>query len=197
MNRQEVNSRRGNGYDTGDYIARVPATTAEGVAGEKIVRGLPQGIRFFEYCSKEETLKTQLQLAYLAWKTEDIGKVTSFSMPKSLKEALERYNLNDDERLESIHALKDGVTCCPLCLEPVSAKQLMERVPQAEGREVMDLTITEANLFHIEALRPGEFNHRIYKVCWGHHNCNTAARDKGVKATLDWMEKILRNNGRI
>lgn len=82
-------------------------------------------------------------------------------------------------------------TICPLCLKEVSIAQLQELVEQVEGREVYDLTVTEANLFHLEAIRPGEYNHRKYKVAWGHFHCNTTSRDMGVPATLEWMEGIL------
>ena len=35
---------------------------------------------------------------------------------------------------------------CPLCLQPISAVGFYSRLPQAEGREVVDLTVTEINL---------------------------------------------------
>ncbi|MEZ4211233.1 MAG: BstXI family restriction endonuclease [Candidatus Paceibacterota bacterium] len=41
---------------------------------------------------------------------------------------------------------------------------------QAEGREVPDLTVTEINLFHINELRYGVYNHKPYNLSWGHHH---------------------------
>ncbi len=68
---------------------------------------------------------------------------------------------------------------------------------QTKGREIADLTVTDANLFHMEPLEAGKFNHAIYKLGWGHFHCNTVARDRGMEETLDWMEAVLIRNGRI
>jgi hypothetical protein len=84
-----------------------------------------------------------------------------------------------------------------LCLESINALDLIQKVAQVAGREVIDLTITKVNLFHSDALTPGQFNHRVYKVAWGHYHCNIVARDLGVEKTLDWMEQILVNAGRL
>lgn len=65
---------------------------------------------------------------------------------------------------------------------------------QAVGREVLDLTITQINLFHIEELRMGLFNHRPYNVGWGHHHCNVVVKDVGIRETLDWMRVVLQRN---
>lgn len=183
--------------DKGHFLARAPATTTPGSEGEKIVEGMPQGIRFFEYASQDETWKTMMQLAYLAWKSEDIEKYSTGNMPLHLNSILEYYKLNDNKKLESNGAMKDGVTCCPLCREPINALELIEKVAQVPGREVVDLTITKANLFHLDALTPGKFNHKVYKVAWGHYHCNIVTIDKGVEETLKWMEKVLINAGRI
>jgi len=179
--------------DSGDYLARVPATTKE----KEVVEGMPQGIRFFEYASHKETWKTTLQLAYLAWKTLDINKYTSKKINPHLEAVLKNFGLMDDVKFEKLRALKNGITCCPLCRETINASELIERVEQAPGREVVDLTITQVNLFHLKDLKPGEFNHGIYQLGWGHHHCNAVARDNGIEETLEWMEKILIKEGRV
>lgn len=194
---REVKKRTNGVTDEGHILARVPATTTPGPEGERIVQGMPQGIRFFEYASQEETWKTMMQLAFLAWKSVDIDEYSSGSMPMQLESILQHYDLANIPKLESIGAVRKGVTCCPLCLEQIKALDLIERVPQTAGREVVDLTITKANLFHSDALVPGAFNHRVYGVAWGHYHCNMVARDMGVEQTLDWMQKVLTNAGRI
>lgn len=183
--------------DEGHFLARVPATTTPGSEGKKIVEGLPQGIRFFEYASQDETWQTMMQLAYLAWSSRNVEKYTTGKMPILLKSILKHHSLDDDERFRQNGALSNNVTCCPLCKESIDASELIEKVEQVPGREVVDLTITKANLFHLDALRPGEFNHKVYRVAWGHYHCNVVARDMGIDETLNWMERVLINAGRI
>ena len=65
---------------------------------------------------------------------------------------------------------------------------------QAQGRAVLDLTVTQLNLFHVEELRVGVFNHRPYNLGWGHHHCNVVVKDSGIHKTLDWMEAVLNRN---
>ncbi|MHA2374859.1 MAG: BstXI family restriction endonuclease [Candidatus Thorarchaeota archaeon] len=175
--------------DTGHYILRLPSTTSEN--RQELVDGPPQGIRFFEYASQLEAHMVSWQLAYLAWQTTEID---STRIPENLSIVLEYYNLANVEEFQRLNAINsDGNTICPLCLKPISITELQSLVEQARGREVYDLTVTEANLFHLEDIRPGEYNHRVYKVAWGHYHCNTTARDMGIPATLDWMEEILRS----
>ncbi|MBV0901403.1 BstXI family restriction endonuclease [Haloarcula salina] len=189
----EKRSMRGEVYHEGEYIARAPATVAE----EKVVRGEAQGIRFFEYASERDTREAQFQLAYLAWKTEDMEDKAGTSLPNHLKTILEQRELIDREKFEEQNMIKDDTTICPLCREPIKAEELMSQVEQTQGRENLHNRITEANLFHLDALEPGRFTHKPYKLGWGHHHCNQVAHDDGVDRTLDWMEKVLRNNNRI
>lgn len=85
-------------------------------------------------------------------------------------------------------------TVCPLCLEPLSAYGFYNRLVQAEGREVPDLTVTEINLFHIDELRYGDYNHQPYNLGWGHHHCNVVVKDAGIIPTLRWMKKVIVRN---
>lgn len=198
LNGEEINTRKEGAVDSGEYLARVPATTSSGEEGKPIVRGPPQGIRFYEYASEKEIWLCTMQLAYLAAKTEGLDEVAEAKIPSPHLEAIcNYYNLNDDSKLEKMRVLRSGMACCPLCLEPIKASELMERAKQAEGREVVDLTITEANLFHIADLRPGEYNHIYQSLGWGHYHCNTVARDNGIEKTLKWMLNVLKNNNMI
>jgi hypothetical protein len=79
-------------------------------------------------------------------------------------------------------------------MEELSGNGFFSRMAQAEGREVLDLTITQINLFHIRELKFGEFNHRPYNLGWGHHHCNVVVKDSGVIETLQWMHDILQRN---
>ena len=88
----------------------------------------------------------------------------------------------------------DGKTICPLCLERLSAKGFFTRMEQAQGRAVLNLTITQLNLFHIEELRLGKWNHRPYNLGWGHHHCNVVVKDSGIKKTIEWMQEVLAKN---
>ncbi|MFN8012040.1 MAG: BstXI family restriction endonuclease [Holophagaceae bacterium] len=184
----------------GHYIARVPATTAlDAREAEKIVLGAPQGIRFFEYASPDDLRHSIAQLAWLAWKSAGIEEVRTdgaTGIPTPLWDYLEEFNLADERRffeLGAIKRLSDGQirTICPLCRAEIEARGLMSRVEQMEGREVVDLTITEINLFHLTELRPGEYNHKPYNLAWGHHHCNAVARDIGVPNTVQWMREVI------
>lgn len=184
----------------GHVVYRLPKTTArDGVAAAAKVDGDAQGIRFFEYASTDEANGVVVQLAMLAWHTEGINDVRTdgqaTGVPRPLLDAAEAAGLWDKERLQELGVLTDAGAICPLCRLVIKASELMSRVEQAQGREVFDLTVTEVNLFHMQDLKPGEFNHRTYAVGWGHHHCNAVARDHGLAQTLDWMADVLRRNG--
>jgi len=188
---------------TGHYIARIPATTARENGGNT-VEGAPQGIRFFEYASRKDIDDSIAQLAWLAWMTEGINQVRTDgnrNIPEILLNYLRTNNLNniqsfiDNGAVKQIGSTDEYKAICPLCRKIINATGLMTRVEQVEGREVVDLTITEVNLFHLRDLRPGEYNHKPYLLAWGHHYCNLVARDAGISETVDWMKEVLINHG--
>lgn len=189
---------------SGHFLARVPGTTATNQEdGKEIVLGEPQGIRFFEYASDRDLEETIAQLAWLAWFTRDVDRVRTddgVGIPTDLETYLKKHDLDHVDRFLTVGAiakLRDGSyrTLCPLCRSEITAEGLMSRVEQMEGREVIDLTITEINLFHLEELRPGKYNHRAYNLAWGHHHCNAVARDNGVPKTVAWMKTVLERHG--
>lgn len=193
----------------GQYIARVPSTTSEGT--QQIFEGFTgsssggtgAGIRFYEYASNETLKACRYQLAYLAWRTAGMREAAAVECGRERAESgyrhvtsfCEQNGLADTARLVQARIMHDDTTICPLCLRPVTADELLSRVQQVEGREVPDLTVTSANLFHIDELRPGVYNHIPYNLGWGHHHCNQVARDFGIGPTLEWLEDILTNNG--
>jgi BstXI restriction endonuclease len=193
----------------GQYVARIPATTA-GDDSERIIRGFTTtskkgaGIRVYEYASSATIADCRLQLEALFWLCVDAEAVAisngmtaedAVTRKAAILELCERKVLLDRTLLTEVRILnRNGRTICPLCLEELSAQGFFNRMEQAEGREVPDLTVTQLNLFHIEELRIGVFNHRTYNLGWGHHHCNVVVKDAGIRETIEWMDTVIRRN---
>lgn len=191
----------------GQYIARLPDTTRQ---SDDMIRvgftdpnsgGQGAGIRVYEYASSKTIENVRYQLAFLAWRTEGVFKLAreqgtenSERCKELIDEICEERNLSDTIRLEKMRVLRGDCAVCPLCLKPIAAIDLASRVKQVAGRSVPDLTVTPANLFHIEQLQVGVYNHRPYNLGWGHHHCNVVARDWGIQGTLNWMKEVLIEN---
>lgn len=196
----------------GQYIARVPATTAT-ENGAKINRGFTAtamkgaGIRLYEYATDETVKNCRIQLEAEYWLCyNSIEAAVHFGMSRDNAIQRKEYVLNqaeskgllDYDKLQSSRILDtDNETICPLCLEKLSAYGFYSRLAQAEGREVPDLTVTEINLFHIKELRYGEYNHRPYNLGWGHHHCNVVVKDSGIMPTLQWMKRVVQKNEQL
>jgi len=194
----------------GQYVARVPSTTSQST--NKIVRGFSTssmkgaGIRAYEYASKEVIADCRLQLEALFWYCRDSMEVVSANgmsagdadhRRAAILSLCEEKELIELDRLAETRVVNaSGTTTCPLCLEEISAEGFFNRLAQAEGREVPDLTVTQLNLFHIEELSYGTLGHRPYNLGWGHHHCNVVCRDVGIAHTLEWMQDVLERNGR-
>ena len=194
----------------GRYVARIAATTASGDASVVIKRGFMDkkskgaGIRVYEYASAETVTACRDQLEALFWLCSDAEVVAvKHNMTQedaafrrnAILERCEAQGLLDFTRLRGARVLNNvGHTMCPLCLKELSGTGFVTRMQQALGREVLDLTVTEINLFHLEELRMGVFNHRPYNVGWGHHHCNVVVRDKGIDLTLHWMRNVVNDN---
>lgn len=193
----------------GYYVARVPATTAVN-GGERIVRGFTTtkskgaGIRLYEYASLDTIKRVRLQLEAIYWLTYDSVEVAvqnkmsnddAMSRKNETLKTCEEIGLLDYALLRKARIIdKDNHTICPLCREKVSAGGFFSRMLQAEGREVSDLTVTNINLFHINELRYGVYNHKPYNLGWGHHHCNVVTKDSGILKTLEWMQQVLDRN---
>jgi hypothetical protein len=196
----------------GHYVARIPATTAIKNGG-KIISGFDltankgAGIRVYEYASSTTIANCRLQLEALYWLCDDSEKVAlSNGMTRQAMAARKEATLSnskdsgllDKERLETKRILNSqGLPICPLCLEELSAQGFFNRMAQAEGRAVLDLTITQVNLFHIAELRYESLNHQPYNVGWGHHHCNVVVKDAGIPKTLEWLQEVVDRNIRL
>jgi ribosomal protein L34 len=165
------------------------------------------GIRVFEYASKSEIEQCRIQLEAIFWLCVDADAVV-VANGMSLEDAAKRKQgiirlCEDGQLLDYDRLIKSRIlneqrrTICPLCLEELSSQGFFSRMEQAEGREVLDLTVTQLNLFHIEELRMGAFNHRPYNLGWGHHHCNVVGKDSGIAETLEWMRKVVDRNATI
>ena len=194
----------------GQYVARIPATTARDNAGIKIASGFNStankgaGIRVYEYAGGTEIEECRLQLEALFWICDDSEAVVVANGMTASAAAIrkngrldecKRRGLLDIDRLTKARIVNRNVrTICPLCLKELSGDGFFTRMKQAPGREVSDLTITQINLFHIEEVQMGTFNHRHYNLGWGHHHCNVVVKDAGIKETLRWMDELLHRN---
>lgn len=195
----------------GEFVARVPANTAtDDDRSHKVCLGFTEktlkgaGIRLYEYANKSTIESCRLQLEALFWMCIDSIEVASqngmttedaICRKKAILQKAEEQDLLDMNKLFSMRMInKEGYTICPLCLKTLSANEFINKVAQPEGREVPDLTITQVNLFHVEELKYGAFNHRPYNLAWGHHFCNVVVKDSGIDETLAWMQKVISDN---
>lgn len=192
----------------GQYVARIPATTAEGET--KIIEGFTTsqmkgaGIRVYEYADDATIKASKIQLEFLFWSCKDVDNlIAQKELDKEqvnkriafVKSEAHKLKLDERNKLVKARIVDDnGYTICPLCLKHISAIGFCDKILQAEGREVPDLTVTEVSLFHIQELRTGDFNHRPYNLGWGHHHCNVVVKDAGIQPTLEWMKDVLKRN---
>lgn len=191
----------------GQYVARVPATTSEGVIqefhGYNISSLKGAGIRVYEYADSTTIQNCRLQLEYIFWQCSDIEEFIDGSNDPTAMKVRKDYiesvameqKLADTNKLIRARILNNkGHTICPFCLRELSSKVFGEKLQLAEGRDVPDTTVTDVSLFHIKELRTGQFNHKPYNLGWGHHYCNVVVKDAGIEQTLQWMREVLADN---
>ena len=162
------------------------------------------GIRLYEYASKKTIKECRLQLEAIFWLCVDaVNAMSNNGMYREdaelrkllVLEEAQKHGLLDFEKLRSKRIINSqNHTICPLCLRELSGEEFLNRLAQPEGREVPDLTVTQVNLFHIEELKYGAFNHRQYNLGWGCHFCNVVVKDSGIYPTLSWMQEVIAKN---
>lgn len=165
------------------------------------------GIRVYEYAGTDTITKCRYQLEALFWTCFDAENIVvlngmteeaAATRNAAILEKCKELNLMDETQLVRARVINfGGKTICPLCLEELSGQGFFNRMEQAEGRLVHDLTITQLNLFHIAELRSGVLNHRPYNLGWGHHHCNVVVKDAGILKTLEWMRDVLDRNIKV
>lgn len=118
---------------------------------------------------------------------------------KLFTEECKRKNLLDFDELSELGVWnkRTNEAICPLCHKPIYADEFFDDVIQAQGREVPDNTQKFIVLMHVDALRPGEFNHRPYNLGWGHAFCNTIQGDKDISETIASLEEILESHKKL
>ncbi|WP_313030969.1 hypothetical protein [Massilia alkalitolerans] len=176
---KEVKERRGKGIvDDGHYVLRMSNHGEH----KKQHEGPPQGIFAPEYANEETNFLCRCVLAWLIIHTVDSPyRNLPFSKTLHLKTILLSADLLRPDDWEFYGILVDGNTTCPLCMEPVSYKDLHKRLI-LEGEDALEnagdqvegaTRATMVNLFHLAPLRYDRLDHRPESVAWGHAVCNT------------------------
>lgn len=191
----------------GHFVARILPSTSKDE--EKITLGFTTssckgaGIRVAEYASLLTIKSCYLQVEYLFWLCYDSKEVAlSAGMTQSEIEnrstaiitACNNQKLADTERLYKTRII-DNVenTICPLCLKKISAEAFLLNFFESSERSDAAKDISPINLFYINQLKIGEFNHSPYNLAWGHQNCNMICKDIGVIETIKWMKEVVVN----
>jgi hypothetical protein len=191
----------------GHFVARI--TNSASKSEEKIILGFNTssskgaGIRVEEYASLLTIKACHLQLEYLFWLCYDSKEVAlDAGMTESeienrmtaISVACTNQKLSDTERLYKTRII-DNVqnTICPLCLKKLSANAFLINFFESTEKSDADKDVTPINLFHINQLKAGEFNHSPYNLAWGHQNCNMVCKETGVFETIKWMKEIVVN----
>ncbi|MDR7372856.1 BstXI family restriction endonuclease [Flavobacterium aquidurense] len=195
----------------GHFVARILSSTSKDE--EKIILGFNTssckgaGIRVAEYASLLTIKSCHLQLEYLYWLCYDSKEVAlSAGMTESeienriaaITTACNNQKLANNERLYKTRII-DNVqnTICPLCLKKLSAEAFLlnffDSSEKSSEKSDSDKDISPINLFYINQLKTGEFNHSPYNLAWGHQNCNMICKETGVIETIKWMKEVVVN----
>lgn len=176
LNGIEVGTRRAGVVDSGHYVLRI--STADGTRLER-VEGPPQGIFAPEFANSETNYLCKCVLAWLTIHARQSPYTAT--QATHLRAILRQADLAGVERYEFRNVLRNGLTCCPLCLKTLKYDELHKMVGFEEeaglgnaGAQVAGSTrSTIVNLFHLEPLAYGSLEHAPRCVAWGHAVCNT------------------------
>jgi hypothetical protein len=176
LNGEEVTKRRSGVVDSGHYVLRI--STADG-ARLKRVEGPPQGIFAPEFADPEANFLCKCVLAWLTIHARQSPYAAT--QATHLRAILRQADLEGVECYEFRNVLRNGLTCCPLCLKTLKYDELHKMVGFEDeaglgnaGAQVAGSTrSTIVNLFHLEPLAYGSLEHAPRYVAWGHAVCNT------------------------
>jgi len=171
-----VSSRNRGAVDTGHYVLRMPKADALRLANSS---GPPQGIFAPEYAEAEVNYLAKTMLTWLTVHTN--GSPYCSTQALHVKAILDAERLLEDEKHRHLGMIRNGHTCCPLCLRIIDYCQLHNMVTFADtigldnaGAQVTGATrSTEANLFHLVPLVYASLQHQPLSIGWGHATCNT------------------------
>ena len=205
-NKLSVAEKRATPID-GHFVARILSSAVKNE--EKIILGFNTssckgaGIRVAEYASLFTIKSCHLQLEYLFWLCYDSKEVAlGAGMTESEIEnrmmaiitACDNQKLSNTDRLYKtriIHNVQN--TICPLCLNKLSAEAFLINFFESAEKSDIDKNTSPINLFYINQLKIGEFNHSPYNLAWGHQNCNMICKETGVIETIKWMKEVVVN----
>lgn len=204
-NKLKVAEKRTSPID-GHFVARIPSTSRN---EEKIVLGFNTssckgaGIRVSEYASLLTIKSSHLQLEYLFWLCHNSKEIAlGAGMTDSEVEnriaaittACNNQKLSNIDRLYKARIIDSAKnTICPLCLKKLSAETFLINFFESTEKSDINKEISPINLFYINQLKTGEFNHVPYNLAWGHQNCNMICKETGVIETIKWMKEVVVN----
>jgi hypothetical protein len=175
LNGHVCTDRKGGVVDTGHYVLRIPRHGRS----PKRIEGPPQGIFAPEYADEETNYLCKCVLVWLTVHA-DMSPYTTTQVAH-IRSILASIDIDPDRHFSQRGAMRNGVTCCPLCLRLLTYSELHDTVnfDDADGLENAANQIegatrsTVVNLFHIEPLRYSTVAHVPRNVAWGHALCNT------------------------
>ncbi|MFD1605369.1 BstXI family restriction endonuclease [Flavobacterium artemisiae] len=190
----------------GHFVARIPSTSKN---EEKVILGFNTssckgaGIRVSEYASLSTIKSSHLQLEYLFWLCHNSKEIAlGAGMTDSeienritaITAACNNQKLSNTDRLYKARIIDSAKnTICPLCLKKLSAENFLINFFESAEKSDINKEISPINLFYINQLKTGEFNHTPYNLAWGHQNCNMICKETGVIETIKWMKEIVVN----
>lgn len=191
----------------GHFIARILSSPSKDE--EKIILGFTTskckgaGIRVAEYASLLTLKSCYLQLEYLFWNCYNSKEVAlGAGMSERdienritiISTSCDNQKLSNTERLYKTRIIDNSKnTICPLCLKKISAEAFLLNFFESDERSDSDKDISPINLFYINQLKTGEFNHSTYNLAWGHQSCNMICKETGVIETIKWMKEVVVN----
>lgn len=190
-----VNDRVPGAVDAGQYVIRIAAHGSRPAISE----GPPQGIFAPEFASELTNYLAKCVLAWLTINTVDSPYTASQS--EYLNSILEAENLFKPVEWEAMGLIRNGFTCCPLCMKHIKYNELHDQVTFVDqasllnaSEQVINATrSTIVNLFHMTPLNYSDVEHNPHNVAWGHAVCNTKL---GQRKCFSLME-LLDSGGKV